>query len=73
MNSSKRGEQLPSEALDEHQSKQFLKTYGIPVVSEVVTATKAETLAAARDIGFPVVVKGLGATLLHKTSEDWFD
>ena len=67
MNSHKHCEQFPSRALDEHQSKQFLKTYGIPVVSEIAAGTTAETLAAARRIGFPVVVKGLGTTLLHKT------
>ena len=67
MSSSKLGEQLPSGVLDEYQSKRFLEAYGIPVVSEVVAANKAETLAAARNIGFPVVVKGLGTALLHKT------
>lgn len=54
-------------SLTESESKQVLKTYGIPVISETVAADRDEALKAAQDIGFPVVMKGLGATLLHKT------
>ena len=54
-------------SLTESESKQVLKAYGIPVTSETVAADRDEALKAAQDIGFPVVMKGLGATLLHKT------
>ena len=54
-------------ALSENKSKALLKEHGIPVVNEQVTENVAETEAAAEKIGFPVVVKGLGASLLHKT------
>lgn len=54
-------------ALTEAQSKRILGEYGVPVVEEIVVATAAEAAAAARKIGFPVVLKGLGARLTHKT------
>jgi acyl-CoA synthetase (NDP forming) len=54
-------------ALHEHQSKQVLASYGIPVVRESVALNADEAAAAARDLGYPVVLKGLGKTLLHKT------
>jgi acyl-CoA synthetase (NDP forming) len=54
-------------ALSEYESKKLLSAYGVPVVREVVAKTPAEAVAVAKDIGFPVVLKGLGSTLLHKT------
>jgi acyl-CoA synthetase (NDP forming) len=54
-------------ALSESESKQLLKAYGVPVVTETVAANEDGALEAARKTGFPVVLKGLGATLLHKT------
>jgi len=56
-------------SLDEHEAKTLLAGYGIPAVAEQVARTEAEAVAAARRIGFPVVVKGLSATLLHKTEK----
>jgi acyl-CoA synthetase (NDP forming) len=53
--------------LSEHESKQILKAYGIPVVQETVAKTEEDAVAAAREIGFPIVLKGLGARLAHKT------
>ena len=37
------------------------------MVTEIVAADEKEAVQAASEIGFPVVLKGLGATLLHKT------
>ena len=54
-------------ALSEFQSKQVLSRYGIPVVSETVADTPDNAVRAAIDTGFPVVLKGMGPTLLHKT------
>lgn len=51
----------------ESESKLFLKEYGIPVINETITKNIEETVKAAKETGFPVVVKGLGAKLLHKT------
>ncbi|MBW2648720.1 MAG: acetate--CoA ligase family protein, partial [Deltaproteobacteria bacterium] len=54
-------------ALTESESKQVLGAYGVPVISETVAFSEDEAVEAARKTGFPVVLKGLGATLLHKT------
>jgi acyl-CoA synthetase (NDP forming) len=54
-------------ALSESDSKLFLKKFQIPVIEEIIVSNKNEAVKAARKIGFPVVVKGLGAKLLHKT------
>jgi acyl-CoA synthetase (NDP forming) len=56
-----------NKALSEYASKRILSEYGVPVVHEVVAKDAAEAFAAAREMGFPVVLKGLGSTLLHKT------
>jgi len=56
-----------NKALTESESKQLLGSYGVPVVSETVALSEDEAVKAARKTGFPVVLKGLGATLLHKT------
>ena len=53
--------------LTEAESKQVLKTCGVPVVAEETAGSLDEALAAAARIGYPVVLKGLGARLTHKT------
>lgn len=53
--------------LDEHDSKQLLASYGIPVVETVIAVTPEEAVRAARDIGYPVAVKLHSRTLTHKT------
>ncbi len=54
-------------ALSEFQSKQVLNHYRIPVVTETVAHTPDKAVEAANDIGFPIVLKGMGPKLLHKT------
>ena len=56
--------------LSEHDSKQILEFYGIPVVQELVAKTTEDAVTAALEIGFPVVLKGLGTKLTHKTELD---
>lgn len=53
--------------LTEAESKQLLKHYDVPVVREVVVKTAEEAEKEALLLGFPVVLKGLGAKLTHKT------
>jgi acyl-CoA synthetase (NDP forming) len=53
--------------LNEADSKRLLAEYGIPVVEERVATDAAKALSCAKAIGFPVVLKGLGAGLAHKT------
>ncbi|MGZ3578219.1 MAG: acetate--CoA ligase family protein [Syntrophales bacterium] len=54
-------------ALTEAESKELLKHYGVPVVDEYIAASVDESVTEAEAAGFPVVVKGLGARLTHKT------
>lgn len=54
-------------ALTESESKTLLRQYGIPTVEEAACTTPEEALLEARRLGYPVVLKGLGARLTHKT------
>jgi acyl-CoA synthetase (NDP forming) len=62
-----RAKQADHKALLENESKRLLEKYDVPVVREIVAFDKEEAVNAALEIGFPVVLKGLGPTLLHKT------
>lgn len=53
--------------LTEYESKRLLEAYGIPVIQDLVVRNAVEAVAAAERIGFPVVLKGLGVRLTHKT------
>ncbi len=53
--------------LDEHASKQILKTCGIRTVAERIVGGPGVCAKAASQIGFPVVLKGLQAGGIHKT------
>jgi acyl-CoA synthetase (NDP forming) len=53
--------------LDEVQSKQLLKAYGIRGPKEEVAHSAREAVAIARRVGFPVVAKGVSAALPHKS------
>jgi acyl-CoA synthetase (NDP forming) len=54
-------------ALNEVESKSLLRAYGIPLPPERLVTTAAEADKAAREIGFPVVLKGVAAALPHKS------
>jgi acyl-CoA synthetase (NDP forming) len=54
-------------SLNEVEAKALLKEFNVPVVPEAVAADAKEAVAAAAEFGYPVVVKGLGAALAHKT------
>jgi len=54
-------------SLDEAESKQILGHYGIPVVPEVIVTSDTQLVSAAQSMGYPVVLKGLGSKLTHKT------
>ena len=53
--------------LTEAESKAVLKNYNIPVVPESIVLSTDEAVKEAHNMGFPVVLKGLGANLIHKT------
>ncbi len=54
-------------AINEAEAKALLEEFDVPVVPEAVVADDKEAVAAADAFGYPVVVKGLGAALAHKT------
>ncbi len=54
-------------ALTENESKQVLIEYDVPVIEEKKAASPDEAVSMALSIGFPVVLKGLGSSILHKT------
>lgn len=54
-------------ALDEFEAKQLLATYGVPVVAEARVEGVDAAVDAAREIGYPVVLKGCGEAFAHKT------
>ena len=53
--------------LSEPESKELLDAYGIPVAETRVAPTVEEAVAAADDIGYPVVVKLVSHTITHKS------
>ena len=55
--------------LSEHESKELLSLYKIPVAREMVVKTEAELIKAANDIGYPLVMKGCSPDLTHKTEQ----
>ena len=54
-------------ALNEYQAKQVLAGFGVPTCREALARDPEQAVAEAARIGFPVVLKAAGATLLHKT------
>lgn len=57
----------PRGSWDEHRSKMLLADYGVPVARERAATDPDEVVPAARELGWPVVVKGLGSGLAHKS------
>ncbi len=51
----------------EHESLQLLKEYDIPVPKYALAKDVEEALAAAREIGYPVVLKIVSKDILHKS------
>ncbi|MFW0757473.1 acetate--CoA ligase family protein [Pseudomonas sp. H11T01] len=52
--------------LDEWQSKQALRAFGLPTPQGLLS-TPAEALTAANSLGYPLVLKAVSAQLPHKT------
>ncbi|MCY1503813.1 Protein lysine acetyltransferase Pat [compost metagenome] len=58
---------LPAETPSEAQAKQILAEAGIACVPERACATAEAAVLAAREFGFPVVLKILSPDILHKS------
>ena len=54
-------------ALNNGQAKLLLEKFGIAMPPEQFVSGPEDVAAAADDIGYPVVLKGIGAKLMHKT------
>ena len=54
-------------SLSEFESRKVLESYGIPMVATTLAITQSEAVDAAANIGYPVVLKGCGADLTHKS------
>jgi acyl-CoA synthetase (NDP forming) len=54
-------------ALDEAESKDVLRAYGIATPVEMLVTSAAAAVRAAEDIGYPVVLKAVSAQLTHKS------
>jgi len=53
--------------LTEYESKKVLAAYGIPITDTELATTADAAVAAAEEIGYPVVAKLLSRTITHKT------
>jgi acetate---CoA ligase (ADP-forming) len=53
--------------LNEYDAKRLLATHGLPITRERRAATLAQATAAANELGYPVVLKGLSDDVAHKT------
>jgi acyl-CoA synthetase (NDP forming) len=58
---------LPAGPINEAEAKRVLAEAGVPFAPERVAQTRDAAVAAAREIGFPVVLKVLSADIAHKS------
>ena len=54
-------------SLGEREAKQVLAAYGVPVVAERLVSSAAQAVAAAVELGYPVVLKIESPAIEHKT------
>jgi acetyltransferase len=53
--------------LTEHEAKALLSAFGLPVPRTVLAPTRAQAVAVAREIGFPVALKIHSPDITHKS------
>lgn len=54
--------------LTEDESKQFISTYGFPIIEQHLAQSRDDALAAAKRMGFPVVLKIVSHDITHKSA-----
>jgi succinyl-CoA synthetase beta subunit len=59
-----------AKTLSEFDSKKFLSEYGVNVTKETVVSKEDDAVSVAQEMGYPVVLKGSGEELAHKTELD---
>jgi len=55
--------------LSEYESKQVLAEYRIPVTKETLVYDVKDLIEAARETGYPIVLKGCSSQVSHKTEK----
>jgi acetyltransferase len=58
---------MATRTLSESESKALLADYGVPMAGERLAATPDDAVAAADELGYPVVAKLNGDAIAHKT------
>jgi acetyltransferase len=53
--------------LAEHEAKALLAAFGLPVPQSILARDRAAAVAAAREVGFPAVLKVQSAQIAHKS------
>lgn len=61
------GATLPAGLINEAEAKRLLAAAGVPFAPERIATTREAAVAAAREIGFPAVLKVLSADIAHKS------
>lgn len=62
----RRAQALKITNLPQHDALKILDVYGVPVAKTILATSKKEALAAARKIGYPMVMKVVSSDVLHK-------
>jgi acetate---CoA ligase (ADP-forming) subunit beta len=57
-------------SLSEYESKRLLSLYDVPVAREIPVWERSDLADAVREIGYPLVLKGLSPEILHKTEKN---
>jgi len=55
------------DTITEHEAKRIFTAFDIPVVEEIQAKSPEDAGRKATGIGFPIVLKGMGPKILHKT------
>lgn len=58
---------ISSTVLTEYEGKKLMKEFGLPVTQEKLATSEREAETFAREIGYPVAMKGMSPQILHKT------
>ncbi|GAB4248674.1 acetate--CoA ligase family protein [Deferrisoma sp.] len=70
MNGVERAAREGRTVLSEHEAKRLLAAYGIPVTREILVGRREDLPGAAREVGYPVVLKACSPEIAHKTEKD---
>ncbi|PWA07829.1 CoA-binding protein [Pueribacillus theae] len=58
-----------SSVLTEYEGKKLIQQYDIPVTKERLATSPEEAVILAKEVGFPIAMKGMSPEILHKTDE----